>query len=514
MRCSFWSLVLLGVWLSAVDAQEGLAKKIEAVIDGKDYTEGHWGVLVADAKTGETVYGRNERKLFAPASTTKLYTCAAALIAFGKDHKFVTPVHRRGEIDPEGNLRGDLILVASGDPSFGGRTTPEGTLAFRNGDHTYANGSAAELTDTNPLFAFEDLAKQIKAAGIKSVYGEVLIDDRLFHPTQSTGSGPSAVTPIIVNDNVIDLTFTPGEKAGDPAKVTARPETAFFTLDAVVSTGAKGSATLTSFDLVNGYSLAVRGSIPVGSKPVVRVVSVENPANLARTVFIEALRKAGIVVKAPLARPVEIALPDDYDKLPKVAAHSSPPLSELVKVILKVSHNLYASTLPCLLAAKHGAKSLSAGLREEGNLLKGLGVDTATISFGGGAGGANADAVTPRATVQLLSGMAKQPDWPAFKAALPVLGVDGTLAEVVDKDSPARGKVFAKTGTLFWTDGLNGGRSLLRSKALAGVMTTKTGRELYVTMFINDVPLPVGVGPSREGKVLGKLCEIIYENAD
>ena len=61
--------------------------------------------------------------------------------------------------------------------------------------------------------------------------------------------------------------------------------------------------------------------------------------------------------------------------------------------------------------------------------------------------------------------------------------------------------------------GLNG-RSLLRSKALAGVMTTKSGRELTLAIFVNDVPLPPAVGPSREGKVLGKLCEIIYENAD
>ena len=31
-------------------------------------------------------------------------------------------------------------------------------------------------------------------------------------------------------------------------------------------------------------------------------------------------------------------------------------------------------------------------------------------------------------------------------------------------------------------------------------------------MFVNNVPLPLGVGSSREGKVLGKLCEVIYES--
>jgi D-alanyl-D-alanine carboxypeptidase/D-alanyl-D-alanine-endopeptidase (penicillin-binding protein 4) len=107
--------------------------------------------------------------------------------------------------------------------------------------------------------------------------------------------------------------------------------------------------------------------------------------------------------------------------------------------------------------------------------------------------------------------MAKRPEWEAYKAGLPVLGVDGTLAEVVPADSPARGKAFAKTGTLVWYDAANE-RSVLTSKALAGTMTTKAGTGLYFAVFVNNVPLPSGVGTGREGKVLGKLCELLYEH--
>jgi serine-type D-Ala-D-Ala carboxypeptidase/endopeptidase (penicillin-binding protein 4) len=123
----------------------------------------------------------------------------------------------------------------------------------------------------------------------------------------------------------------------------------------------------------------------------------------------------------------------------------------------------------------------------------------------------NADSVTPRATVQLLQAMAKRPEWKAYHAALPILGVDGTLATVVSKDSPARGQVQAKTGTLSWMDLMNG-RTLLRSKALAGVMTTKSGRELTLAMFVNSNPLPKGVTSVREGRALGRLCEILHEH--
>jgi D-alanyl-D-alanine carboxypeptidase/D-alanyl-D-alanine-endopeptidase (penicillin-binding protein 4) len=114
--------------------------------------------------------------------------------------------------------------------------------------------------------------------------------------------------------------------------------------------------------------------------------------------------------------------------------------------------------------------------------------------------------------VGLLLALLKRPDWPIFKAALPVLGVDGTVADAVGKDSPARGKVFAKTGTYTDRDMLNA-RTYLRSKTLAGVLTTVKGRTLAFALFVNDVPLPAGTRPTREGKVLGKLCEVLCTTA-
>jgi len=48
------------------------------------------------------------------------------------------------------------------------------------------------------------LAKQVKAAGIKEIKGDVLIDDRLFIASEGSGSGPRVVSPMIANDNLID----------------------------------------------------------------------------------------------------------------------------------------------------------------------------------------------------------------------------------------------------------------------------------------------------------------------
>ncbi|MDB5308501.1 MAG: dacB [Gemmataceae bacterium] len=493
---------------------DGVGKLLTEVLDGPDYKHASWGVLVADAKTGETVFARNPDALLTPASVTKLFTCAAALVGVGPDQTVETTVHQRGVV-AGGTLKGDLILVAAGDLTLGGRTDKSGKVVFRDKDHTYANSGLmdAELTDTDPLAGLDALAGQVKEAGINQVDGDVLVDDRLFARARGSGSGPDVVSPIVVNDNVIDVVVEPGAKTGDPAKVITRPATGFYQMDVLVTTGDAGATPDLQVLPVGPNQFAVRGRVPKGGKPLVRIYPVEEPALFARALFVEALRRCGVKATAAVLRPTAVSLPErgGYDKLPKVAAFTSPPLKDAVAVTLKVSHNLYASTLPCLVAAATGERTAEAGLREERKILKELGVDVGAVSFGGGAGGAAADHVSARATVQLLRGMAKRPEWEAYEAGLPVLGVDGTLAETVKADSPAKGKVRAKTGTLVWYDAAND-RFLLKSKALAGVMTTKAGTKLHLAMFVNNVPLPKGTTTSREGKMLGRLCEILYEN--
>jgi D-alanyl-D-alanine carboxypeptidase/D-alanyl-D-alanine-endopeptidase (penicillin-binding protein 4) len=501
-------------WSPARAADE-LPDKINAVIEAPEYKHARWGILVVDAETGKTVYERNPDMLFAPASVTKLYSCAAALIEFGPDYTFETPVYRRGEV-LEGKLHGDLILVSKGDFTLGGRTTADGKMAFKNQDHIYAAplNLKTELTDTDPLAGLKALAKQIKEAGIRQFDGDVLIDDRLFARARGSGSGPDVLSPVVVNDNLVDVVITPAAKAGERATVQTQPRTEFEQIDVQVETVAEGAQTRIGVEHVGPERFVVRGQIALKAQPQVRICPVDDPAGFARALLIDVLREQGITARASGLRPPVAELPDKdaYKKLTRVAVYHSPPLSEALKVTLKVSHNLYASMLPLLLAVKHDRRTLPDGMQLEGEILAKLGLDVKEIALESGAGGGIADRVTPRMTVQLLQEMAKRPDWPVYKAALPVLGVDGTLADTVAADSPAKGKVFAKTGTYGDVDLLNQ-RTYLRSKSLAGVMTTASGRTLMIAMFVNDVPLPRGVTTAREGKQLGRLCEIIYEHA-
>ncbi len=227
-RLVAFCVLFLVVAHSSISAQEW-HDKLRAVMNEPTYEQAHWGILVADIRDGQVLFEHNPRKFFAPASTTKLYSVAAAMDELGADYRFETPIYRRGEVDAEGHLQGDLILVASGDLTMGGRTDVEGRIEFSNSDHTYANGgTSGQLTAANPLAGIQELARQVAAAGIKSVRGNILIDDRLFERAVSTGSGPETVSPLCINDNVVDVIVTPQPRRANWPRSIHGPRAACF----------------------------------------------------------------------------------------------------------------------------------------------------------------------------------------------------------------------------------------------------------------------------------------------
>ncbi|WP_425616259.1 D-alanyl-D-alanine carboxypeptidase/D-alanyl-D-alanine-endopeptidase [Anatilimnocola sp. NA78] len=516
LRCCSLCSLLIG-WLGLVaaaslPAAEPLPKQIAEVLDDAAYRSAHWGLLFVDLKTGETVYEHNRHKLFAPASVTKVFSTSAALDALGADYRFRTPIFARGEIDA-GKLKGDLILRASGDPTMGGRTTDKGEIAFSDSDHTYANWSGdAGITPQDPLTGLNELARQVRAAGITHVSGDVFVDDRLFESAEGSGSGPKQVSPIIINDNVIDLVLKPGE-VGKPAELTWRPHCSVVRVEARVETiAAGGKSEIFVSEQADGL-ITVTGKIPADKSPLVKIHEVTDAAGWARSLLIEALERAGVTVegKPSLKHPAaSLPTPSGYSEHKQVAELVSLPFAENAKLILKVSHNLHASELPLLLAASKGKRTLADGMKLQREFLARTGLDVDTLSFGGGAGGARADYVTPHATVQLLQYLSTRADFPAFERALPIMGVDGTLAKTVKPDSLVKSKVNAKTGTLVWDNVLND-RGLITAKALAGYLTTASGQRLAFAAFVNGVHSRDGVDSKRVGSDLGRLCEIVHK---
>ena len=453
------------------------------VMNQPQYENARWMISVSDLDTGEVLIDLDGDKMAEPASFTKSYSVGAAWLNWGPDHQIVTPVKRSGKL-VGATLEGDLVLVGKGDITLGGRTKPDGTVDYTNLDHNDANPiPGATLTTEDPLTGIDDLAAQVKASGIDSVTGDVIVDDRLF---QGELAG-EPITPIVVNQNLIDVLVTPG-KEGEPATVEMTPAVAPWHIVGEVETVAAGKDTSISDPEASeqGGELIVGGTIAADSEPVLKVYALEDPSTFARTAFIEALGRAGVTVSSdPVATNSTTALPDKdaVDALPSVAEFESLPLAEQAKYVMKISYNRGAQAYVCLLAVEAGADDCSTGISEVGRIWTEAGLDIKGASLIDGSG-LNGNFITADNGVALQTIMAERPDAERWKATMPILGVDGSLA-MVQTDSPAAGHVFAKTGTLMGGDDLNG-RFRLNTKALGGVMETEGGRNLAFVVIMNQ----------------------------
>ena len=444
-------------------AQGSFPERLQAVMNRPEFAHAHFGIEICSLDTGARVFALNENKFFVPASTTKLLTEGTALELLGPDYRFHTRIYRTGKINSHGVLDGNLVLVASGDPDLSGRIQADGTLGFENEDHSYGGVDSKGLPG-DPLQVMAQLADQIAAKGIRKIKGRVLVDAKLFpEGTRELGTGV-VISPIVVNDNIIDVLASPGATEGAPVKLQIRPETGylhFVNHATTTKAGIRGDINYDDGELhTDGTrTVTVNGSLPLGAATAMYSYAVPEPSRFAATAVVELLRKRGIEIADKGTATTRGTNPQplaaDYDTDHLVAEHISPPLSEEVKITLKVSQNLHASMTPFLLGAilAHADKDIDqAGFVRERGFLQGLGLDLSGAAQGDGAGG-NAF-FTPDFMVHYLIAMSKERAFTIFRNALPVLGRDGTLAKI-QTGSPAAGHVFAKTGTLTSYDALN-----------------------------------------------------------
>ncbi|MGH9278315.1 MAG: D-alanyl-D-alanine carboxypeptidase/D-alanyl-D-alanine endopeptidase [Acidimicrobiales bacterium] len=483
-------------------ADSGLPDPIKAIMSKPRYAAATWNFLAVDVKTGDTLYAFDADQMAFTGSTRKLFSVGTALNGLGTDHREITPVHRRGTVDQNGALNGDLVLVAKGDLTFGGRRINADTIQVTNLDHGDANTlAAAELTPQDPLFALNQLATGVKASGITSVRGNVAIDTRFFTPYRVPNNNV-LITPILVNENLVDVTITPTQP-GQPATVDYRPKTAAFTVESTVTTGGPGSDEtveisdkgLTTCLGQAGCKATISGSIPQGYKnsvtgapSMIHTFRVDEPEAFARTAFIEALQRQGVTVSAPAVAPNPASLlpaGTDYGRDNQVASFTSPPLSQDAKLILKVSLDQGANLILSLFGQSKGQVLVQGALASERKtLIDEYGLRGDQFDFPTNGSGSPDSRATPRALVQMLTKMRSTRAAADFQAALPVLGVDGSMYNT-STDLPAKGHVFTKPGTTV-SPSADGKTVELKAQNLAGYVETKGGRTVAFAVMVNN----------------------------
>ena len=175
-----------------------------------------------------------------------------------------------------------------------------------------------------------------------------------------------------------------------------------------------------------------------------------NPALSAALLFRDALRRAGVSVAG-------VGIGDEHGNEVPLASVDSAPLSEIVRYMDKHSDNFTAElVLKQLGAIENGAGTTPGGAAYARRLLAEAGVPLAGVRLVDGSGLSLLDRLTVRALEATLRAAWADPDIrPAFLAALPVAGINGTLEDRM-RQPPARGNVIAKTGTTFGASALSG----------------------------------------------------------
>lgn len=417
-----------------------------------------FGLVVADESGHEIVaIAPNDR--FMPASNTKLLPTAAT---------FASLVVDRADIDAGATVRledGDVILSGNGD----------------------ARMSSAAGCTTDCLSALAD-AVAAKTRRVVNVVG----DDSLF-PDQRWSSGMSwnnipgpygtAISALTLDDNEVVVRVTPGA-VGTAPSTDLIP---YYAIEDRVVTVAGGKTDIGYDRLPNERTIRLTGTIASGSAPEPVRLGIDDPAHYAAWRLKTLLEARGVRVTGRVEVRHRPAGPGDDPALrgaapaarpprPEVLARlTPPPLGEDLTLTNKTSQNLHAELLIRRLGLLSGTGSVEDGRAAIAAMLSGAGVARTGWDIADGSGMSTYNRLAPRAVVTLLRWAAGQPWGAAWRATLPVAGVDGTLSNRF-KGGALEGKLFAKTGTINATN------------ALSGYLTAKSGRTLTFSMFANDVP--------------------------
>ena len=470
-----------------------IAKKLDSVFHTKTFRNARWGVVITQAGSTETLYTSEPGKSYVPASNMKLYTTAAAIDILGPDWCWQTRFVGDGPIK-NGTLRGNLIMIGNGDPSISGR---------------YQN------TETTAIL--QNIAKQIKAAGIRRISGNLIGDDSYFEegyaPTwpwadipewYSTESGALAV-----NDNCWDALIYPAAKIGKNATIRpVFPEKGLVTfVSEVVTTVPQkqgGKTTVNISREMNSNTVTLNGEIPVDASPYKEWGSMHHGAQMAVSSMANALRAEGITIAGNCCVLSEMTEAKKQklkkaDELNPVYIHRSPNLAAIIRFINKPSQNFYADMLCRTLDKTQGGDGSWSGCeRVVGKWLKNhVGADTYGFVMCDGSGLSRRGMVRPDLTAALLRHLnsATSATVQAFYDSLPIAGVDGTIAARM-KNTAAAGNCHAKTGYI----------GSMRS--LSGYVDDKSGRRWIFSMMANNFVAPVSEANAAQDKAVEILANL------
>jgi D-alanyl-D-alanine carboxypeptidase/D-alanyl-D-alanine-endopeptidase (penicillin-binding protein 4) len=442
-----------------------LTQFIDSSLADPRFRSAQWGVLVVDATSSDTLYSRNAGKLFTPASNQKLLTGAVALDLLGPSYRYATHIALGGAL-VDSILQGDLVVRGSGDPSFSDAMQGDAMLPLRG------------------------LADSLFGRGLRRIAGRLTSAGDVF-PGPPLGFGwawddldfpyAAGVDELMFNEGFTRLRIRAGSAAGAPVTVTTVPARTYPTVRVMAQTviagdsAARGGRGLRVFhDTTALGTVVVDGVIAVGDSTE-RRLAFRDQRHAFLAAFREALTDRGIGVDSAGFGAVASANHGAREPtgLPLFSWRSD-SFGVILKAFEKPSQNQIGELLLRTIGLMGGtAGTPEEGARIVGDALRAWGAAPDGFRVRDGSGLSRHDVVSPETILHVLDAMRRSPNYAVFREALPIAGVDGTIANRM-RGTTAAGNVRAKTGTL----------DMVRS--LSGYVTATDGRLLMFSILCNN----------------------------
>ena len=463
-----FSLILGTVIPAHADSPAGspLFREFDDFRNQEALKHANWSVYVMDITDNRDIIAHNIHQLLTPASTQKMLTTASAMMMLGHDHRFETTLEYDGYIGTDGTLHGNLYIRGDGDPSLG----------------------SAMMHDTLALIhVFEQWESAVKSAGIRTIEGHVIADERVFdeemvprrwiweHLGNYFGAGASGLT---VNENEYSVHFNAGNGVGAAASVTyTEPEVPGMVLFNQVKTGPAGSGD--QVYILGAPYVSERwltGTVPLGAKDFEVRGSMADPPvfiseSFRRHLSTKGVEITGTVTSYRLAATQGI---ETSDSRAKISAWLSPPLYEIIFRTNLSSVNTYAENLLKTIGLQDNEQgSTRAGLKVLDDFWSQRGVNTDTWVLYDGSGLSPSNKLSTHNLMTVLQEASVHPSFSALIQSLPLAGYSGALENWL-RGTSSEGLLRAKSGYLSGASGY------------AGYTTMQNGNLAAFVILAND----------------------------
>lgn len=467
MKISLITVFLSFFVFGAFGADSELQKAIDNFANKPDLKQASISFLAVDLSNNQVVAQYDPKRLLSPASTTKLWSTAAALELLGSEYKPKTELFYTGNLE-NAVLNGSILIKGYGDASLG--STHFGS---RENMRQFLNSWADSVWNL----------------GIRKITGYVVADASSMgyfgvpdgwswsDMGNYYGAFPSGLT---LFDNMMELFFNTSSKVGGATTIQkTNPHISNFQIQNYVLADAVNSDNAYVFGAPYSNYAFVTGSLPLNKTAFIVKAAIQNPEWLFAYEFHTALTLKGIeIATIPLANgsaePQEQGIFKQIksEKQVLILTQHGPSLQRFAEIINFKSVNLFAEILPCWIALeKNGLGYHRAGMKLIQDFWS-TKVDIAASRINDASGLSRTNAISAQNFVDMLGYMHKSNN-KFFELTLPVAGESGTL-KALCKGQAGQGRIKAKSGTMS------------KVKSYAGYVNTKSGKKLAFAIIVNN----------------------------